>query len=314
MDRQKYVYSFNYDYHNESLCKLESRQLFKEEVEEKILFSNLKIDPSISAFIKCRFEILLDSENYSDLIDKIKNLNICNEGFKAEYLILNGDESDYDTRRAKLKDIGYSITGEPDFENPTIIYSICKHKNSWYFGVLFKHDFTWREHKKKPYSFSNSIGMDIGKTLVSIATEGNKNRKLLDACCGVGTILLEACIAGIQIEGCDIDSKRIDFTNKNLIHYGYKAKTNCCDIKDLNKTFDAAIIDLPYNLYSYSDDSITTKIIDSVSKLAKRIVIVSTSDISSKILDSGLKTTDSCIVEKRGKSKFYRKVWVCETV
>ncbi|MFT7590626.1 MAG: tRNA (guanine10-N2)-dimethyltransferase, partial [bacterium] len=188
----------------------------------------------------------------------------------------------------------------------------CFYENIWYFGVTVKAKTDWRQHKTKPYSFSNSICMIIGKTLVSMASKGDKTNRLLDACCGVGTILLEACISGFNMEGCDINPKACNHTLKNLEHYSYAAKVHCSDIKDLDKKYDAAIIDLPYNLFSYSTDSITLHIIGSATKLTDRIVIVSISDIEPLIIKSGLKISDFGTVGKRGKSKFTRNIWVCE--
>jgi tRNA G10 N-methylase Trm11 len=307
-----YIYSFNYNYHHNELCKLESRQIFDKEEKNKLLFSNIKVDPSISPFIKNRFEIISSSENYSELLKSIKKENIHLDGFKAEYLILDGDSTGYAERLNKLRDIGYSIDGEPDYYTPSITYSICNYKNVWYFGILIKHNTDWHNHKKKPCSFSNSISMNIAKTLVSIASKGNKTNQILDACCGVGTVMLEACISGFNIEGCDINLKACNHTKENLSYYNYMANVYLSDIKDLNKKYDSAIIDLPYNLYSYSNDTIISNIIESTAKLTARVVIVSISDIETIIKKSGLKISDFCIVEKRGKIKFSRNIWVCE--
>jgi len=313
MHHHSYIYSFKYDIHNSGLCKLESRQIFGTEVKNNLLFSNVKVDPSISPFIKSRFEIISSSEDYSILLDKVKNENIHIDGFKAEYLVLHGDSTRYTERLKKLKDIGYSIEGEPDYITPSITYSICYYKNIWYFGVLIKHNSGWFKHKKKPCSFSSAINMDIAKTLVSIASKGNKRNRLLDACCGVGTVMLEACISGFDIEGCDINWKACKYTRENLAHYNYTAKVYCSNIKDLSRKYDTAIIDLPYNLYSFSNDTITLNIIESAAKLATRVVIVSASDIETLIRHSGLTISDFCSVEKKGK-KFTRNMWVCEKI
>ena len=310
--KHSYIYTFNYDYHHGELCKLESRQIFDNEEKNKLLFSNIKVDPSISPFIKNRFEIISSSEDYSELLVNIKKENIHDEGFKAEYLVLHGDATTYSERLKKLKDIGLIIEGFPNFETPTTTYSICNYQNIWHFGVLIKHNAGWLKHKKKPCSFSNSIGMNIGKTLASIASKGNKTIQLLDACCGVGTVMLEACFSGLNIEGCDIKLRRCKHTRQNLAHYNYTANVYCSDVKDLDKKYDAAIVDLPYNLYSYSNDTILTNIIESTAKLTTRIVIVSISDVETLIKKSELKISDFCTIEKRGRSQFTRNIWICE--
>lgn len=310
--KSRHIYTFKYDSHHHELCKLESRHLFNEELKDNLLFSNITVLPSISPFIKNRFQILLNFESYAELINAIKNQNIQEEGFKAEYLVLAGDETNYTERLKKLRDVGMSIEGEPDYYHPSIIYSICHFNNRWYFGVLTKNDTSWHQHKQKPCSFSNSISMYIAKTLVSVASQGVGSRQLLDACCGVGTVMLEACYSQFNIDGCDISSTACEYTKENLAHYNYSAIVFPLDIQGLDKTYDAAIIDLPYNLYAYSDDGITSHIITSTANLTSRIVIVSLSNIQTIIETAGLQIVDFCTVEKRGTSKFTRNIWVCE--
>lgn len=307
-----YIYSFKYHYHHKALCKLESLQVFGEAEKDNLLFSNIKVSPSISPFIKSRFEISSSSESYSELIANIKEKKICVEGFKAEYTLLDDDETKYKDRLQCLRDVGFSIEGEPDYYTPSIIYSICQYKKIWYFGVLIKHNADWQKHKVKPFSFSNSITIEIAKTLVNIASKGIKAEKLLDACCGVGTVMLEACISDYDIDGCDINWRACRKTRGNLAHYNYVAKVYLSDIKDLDKQYDAAIVDLPYNLYTYSTDTITKDILASVAKLTTRTVIVSSTDISAIIKEVGLNITDYCEVEKNGNPNFTRSIWLCE--
>jgi tRNA G10 N-methylase Trm11 len=310
--QHRYLYSFKYDFHHTELYKLESRQIFGEEAHNKVLFSDKEVIPTVSAFIKNRLEIILSVENYADFLGRIEQENIYVEGFNVEYLILNGDETAFPERRKKAKDIGYRIEGEPDFDNPTITYAIGHFEDIWYFGTQKTHDPDWHKHKQKPCTFSNSISMTIAKTLVSLAAKGNKSNRLLDACCGVGTVMLEACCAGFNIEGCDINWKAVKHTRENLDFFNYETDVFCRDIKDHETRYAAAIIDLPYNLYSYSNDTIAQGIIESTARLTDRIVIVSIADIEEIIRNSGLKVTDFCTVEKKGKSIFTRKIWICE--
>ena len=311
-NQHSFIYTFNYDYHHEGLCKMESRQIFGTEVNNKFLFSSIKIDPSISPFIKNRLDIVSSSADYSEFLKLIKQEKIELNGFMVDYLKLEGDSLKRTQRREKVKDVGYCIEGGPDFDNPSITYAICNFEGIWYFGVLTKENVDWHKHRQKPHSFSNSIGMIIAKTLVTLASKGDKTSKLLDACCGVGTVILEACISGFQIEGCDLNLKAYEKTIKNLDYYKYPAKVYHSDVQDINTTYDAAIIDLPYNLYSHTNDKHVLNIITSTARLTPRLVIVSISDIEDLIIHSGLKITDFCTVEKRGKSQFIRKIWVCE--
>ena len=312
MHKNSYIYSFTYDNNESDLCKLESRYIFNKEEKNKLLFSDIKVEPSSSAFIKSRLDIISFSEDYTTLIKEIKKENICIEGFKVEYVVLDGDTTEYPERLKKLKDIGYSIEGNPDYYSPTLTYALCYYNSIWYFGVLFKDNFAWHKHKQKPCSYSNSISMSIAKSLVNIAAKSNKENKLLDACCGVGTIMLEACFAGNNIEGCDINEKICKQVRENLSHFNYTANVYHSDIKDISKRYEAAIIDLPYNLFSYANDNSTSHIIESTAEITDRLVIVSTSDITDLISNSGFRISDCCNVKKMGKTNFTRKIWVCE--
>ncbi|MBV1923269.1 MAG: methyltransferase [Flavobacteriaceae bacterium] len=312
MQKNKYIYTFSYDNPESDLCKLESRCIFNKEEKNKLLFSNIKAEPSSSAFIKKRLDIILFSEDYDSLITEIKKLSICAEGFKVEYIVFDGDSTKYALRLEKLRDIGYSIEGDSDYYNPTITYALCLYEGIWYFGELIKDNFDWFKHKKKPFSYSNSISVNIAKALVNIAAKGDKEKKLLDACCGVGTILLEASFSGNNIEGSDINEKICKDAKGNLSHFNYSANVYHSDIKDISKKYDAAIIDLPYNLLSAATDSDILNIIGSTAEITDRLVIVSIADIANLISESGLKISDYCSVSKSGKRKFARKIWICE--
>lgn len=312
MHKVKHIYAFNYDPHEHELCKLEARHIFAQDIENKVLFSNISIEPSLSAFIRKRLDIMLFSDDYSALIAEIKNKNICIEGFKIEYLVLDGDKTEYAERLEKLRDIGYSIEGIPDYYHPSITYALCSYKGIWYFGALRKNNADWHKHKQKPYTYSSSINPSIAKALVNIAAQGDKNKKLIDACCGVGTVLLEACYAGYHIEGCEINKIVYHQARGNLSHFNYKTLIHHSDIKDISQHYDAAIVDLPYNLFCRADDNTLLHIIASAAKIADRLVIVSTTNISDMINESGLLISDYCSIGKMGETKFSRKIWVCE--
>ncbi|NOU59199.1 TRM11 family SAM-dependent methyltransferase [Marinifilum caeruleilacunae] len=311
MQTSNYIYTYIYDHHESELCKLESKYLFKQEEKDKVLISDVKVEPSCSAFIRKRLDVHLSSENYLDLIEKIKSEKICVDEFKVEYVVLNGDRTRYKDRLDKLRDVGYNIDGIPEYYKPKTTYAICFHENTWYFGTLLKNDFSWEKHNKKPFSYSNSININIAKALVNMAGKSGNESKLLDACCGVGTIMLEACYAGKHIEGCDINWKVCRQARANLAHFNYETTVYRSDIKDIEKRYDAAIIDLPYNLFSYADENTIAHIIESSAKIANQMVIVSTTNISEAIDKAGFKVSDHCSVRKNEKTNFVRQIWVC---
>jgi len=312
MSIYNHIYTFTYDENEMDLCKLESKYIFGEIVSNKLIFSNQKVKPSSSTFIKSRIDVLASANDYEALLASIKKSDIKLDDFKVEYLVLDGDDTEYQTRLRKQRDIGVIIKGVAEYYNPSTIFALCKYEEIWYFGKLTKNDVEWHKHNDKPHSYSNSISVVIGKSLVNIAAKGDRNKRLLDACCGVGTIMLEACFADYIIEGCDINWKICRNARENIAHFAYEAKVHCRDIQYLDKKYDAAIVDLPYNLVSKATESQILNILASVSKLTDSFVVVSIDDISQHISDIGFHTVDTCLVRKKGKRQFARKVWVCE--
>ncbi len=314
IQHNKHIYFFRYDTTESMLCKLESRYLFNEEDEHKHLITHVTIDPSRSAFIKKRLDVIALATDFGMLIDLIKAKEISTDGFKVEYLILAGDSARNAERLSKLRDVGFCIDTYPDYHHPTITYGICTYAGVWYFGVIVKNNFIWEHHRQKPHTYSNSIKQNIAKALVNIAVNSKQDVTLLDACCGAGTIMLEACFAGYEIDGCDISWKISNNARANLSHFNYDGEVYFSDIKDITQRYDAAIIDLPYNIYSQASESDVLHIIRSTSAITDRIVIVSTVAIEDSIRSAGLRVVDYCTVPKRGKAKFTRRIWVCESV
>lgn len=312
MPDPKFLYSFRYDPTESKLCKLESKSVFGTQEKNKILLSEHKVDPSISAYIKFRLDIISLASDFQQLVKQIKEKNIQTDGFKIEYLGLPNDSTKNTERLSKLKDVGFSINTFPDFENPSVIYSICTYEGHWYFGIAHKNSYGWEKHKQKPVSYSNSIKQNIAKSLVNIAVESSQNFNILNACCGVGTIMLEACYAGHKIEGCDINEKACKNARINLSHFNYTTEVHCLDVKDITQKYDVVIIDLPYNLYSPATDEDIRTIISATTRITKRMIIVSSKDVRKVIEEEEFRVLDYCEISKRGKSNFTRRVWVCE--
>jgi tRNA G10 N-methylase Trm11 len=312
MQKTKHLYFLNYDYNEKDLCELESKYLFNKKAKDKLLFTDITVIPSNSAFIKKRLDIISESVSYAELIQQIKNENIYKEDFKVEYLVLDNDPTGYKDRLQKSRDIGFSIEGEAEYTNPTTFYGLCFYQEIWYFGEIIKNSFDWHNHKDKPNSFSNSISMSIAKTLLNIATKSNIETTVLDTCCGVGTILLEGAFAGYNITGCDINQKICNYAKENLLHFNYSTKIINSDIVDVTQNFEAAIIDLPYNHFTKIEDDVHEHIINSAVKITDNLLIISTTDITKLIHSTGSKITDICVVTKKGKKVFSRKIWVCE--
>lgn len=310
----KYMYHINYPDYEEDLCDLEMRTLFNRSIEGKVFFSHQRIDESISPYIKSRLEILHVTNNFDDLVQKVIANKYSVEGGKVEYLpVVKRDLLEKD-RNMISKSVGLVMEGFPSFDEPEFIFGVTFYEEQWYFGLAVYNTLLWKKHRFRPCSYSSSLGINIAKAIVNIAAGGDISKKVIDPCCGVGTVLLEGHYSGYDITGCEINEKVADKALKNLKYYGYQGQVIQGDIKDIKETYDVSVVDLPYDNFCQSNEENIIDIIHHAARISKRQVFISAIDLREKILEEGLMIVDSSVAYKSTSRNFSRYIWVCETV
>ena len=99
---------------------------------------------------------------------------------------------------------------------------------------------------------------------------------------------------------------------KNLKYFGYdEYLINKVSIHDLNKHYDVAIMDIPYNLYTPITYEEQCKLIQSARKICDKMIIVTYEDMSQEINQAGFLIIDGCIRKKTEYVKFGRYIYVC---
>jgi len=312
------MYNVNYSEYEETLCAIELRSLFKinsensGEVEEKIFFSDVKVEPSVSPFIKNRLEVIYKTPSFDDLLLHVEEDESVVHDFIVKYVkMISGDP--YGAKRnSYCKEVGLRFKKFANYEAPKVIYGITFYENMWYFGILIRNNSKWLEHNNRPHTFSNSLKINMAKVLVNVAGEGDFSRTIIDACCGAGTVLLEGCFAGYTMTGSDINRKMYKSAAGNLEHFGYKAQVRHQAIQDITEHYDSSIVDLPYGLFSKTTVEDQQSIIKNAKRIADRVVIVSSEDITHLLEIEDLKIVDFCKYIKTKNRQFTRYIWVCE--
>lgn len=304
-----YLYFINYPIYEEALCKIEMRCLFDKAPSEKYLFSNLDINISRSPFIKERISIIYEEDSLKQILNNIIEDNLAYDDFKVCYVKVENGDIDYKERLKSLSQIGFVIKGEPEMHNPKVILGITKINGKWIFGKYERNDYEWHIHDKKPYSYSNSLGLRVARALVNIAVKNNLNCKLIDPCCGVGTVIIEALSMGINAVGYEINKSIAVNACKNLEFFGYKNVITNGDMNNIDEKYDAAIIDLPYGLFTPTTIEEQTAIIKSARRISRKLVIVTFEDMDKCIIDAGFNIVDKSYV---CKGKFKRYINICE--
>ena len=308
--QNKYFYFINCSDMEKALCNMEMKSIFKQIPNRKFLFSNKDFNPSRSPFIKFKVNIIYIEESLEIIINKIKNEKISYDDFKVNYMKSEDGDVSYENRLKAVREIGFVINGFPDIHNPKVELAIIKIKDKWIFGELIKNDFKWQKHNGKPHSYSNAIPLRMARALVNIATCDDKRLSIIDPCCGVGTVVIEALDLGFNIKGYEISKPIACNARNNIEFFGYNREIiTSGDMHNIHERYDVAIVDIPYGLYSPITSQEQKDIINTSRRIARKLVIITFEDMDNIITSAGFKILDKCYMIK-GNMK--REISICE--
>lgn len=305
-----FFYKINYTLHEEQLCKLEMKYIFNKIPEDKYLFSDYYTDPSRSPFIKQSISVIFTGATLEDIVNQILSSNLSYERFKVHFISLEDDNIPFEQRRKTESIIGFNINGAADIHNPQIHLGVAKVKDTWIFGEYKENSGIWQEHNKRPFHYSNALSTKVARALVNIAVKNDFECKVVDPCCGIGTVIVEALSMGINIKGYEINPLIAENAKRNLEFLGYEDRITKGDMHDIAENFDVAIVDLPYGLFNPITLEDQLNIMKTARRIAGSMVIITHEDMDQHLIQVGFRVVDKCIVPKKGDFKRY--VMICE--
>lgn len=309
----EFIYTYASSEEEESLCLLEIRMLFGQKAHMPIFKSNIEIDPSRSPFIKERIQIIYEAETLEDLYEQLSQLEEQSRSFKVLFVKRNDlkkeSQIDFHNRRRIEREIGQRIKGIPDLDCPQQIFGVITLNGKWYLGLYQKNNPVWMNHMKKPREYSTALSTRMARAIVNIAVPSPSGVRVIDPCCGIGTVLVEALSMGINIVGRDVNPIVCRGSRENIAHFGFHCEVTKGKIEDILEHYDVAIVDLPYNLCTTATPDEQLSIIKSAKRIADRVVIVTSEPIDGMLEEADLEVLDSC---KAKKGNFQRQILVCE--
>lgn len=258
--KPRYIYTYACHETERELCLLELKCLFGQQpVHSSMLSSHLRLEPGTSPFIHIRLDIIIEADTLEELCEAASMLQL-EEGktFKVLCLKEGDNEADYDERRGIERRIGARIHGQAQMKIPDVTLGVIRLGERWLMGICEYSDRSWQERRQKPQNYSTGLPVLVARALVNLAatdlTESkgkSDSLKLLDPCCGMGNVMIEALSMGKDIRGCDINPLAVRGARVNLRHFGYEEDlVKLGDMNMLTCNYDAAILDMPYNLCS----------------------------------------------------------------
>jgi tRNA G10 N-methylase Trm11 len=307
-----YTYTQHTDEHD--LCMLEMRSFFGFDVTSTVLRSSIEIDPSRSAFMKERLDIMYEGNSLEEISQQVEQYDLGGSTFRV--VSLNTTDLDTTTkighpeRRKIEREIGLRVNGTPDLVNPPAnTFGIVLLDGKWYFGKHVESESVWFLHQKKPHMYSTALSTRVARAVANIAVPHPEGVRAIDPCCGIGTVLVEALSMGINIVGRDINPRVVLGSRKNIAHFELEGSVEIGPIAEVVDDYDVAIIDMPYNLFTHITPEAQLEILKEARRFTKKVIVVTIETIDHMVEEAGFVITDRCVAKK---GHFIRQVLVCE--
>ncbi len=312
VENKEFIYTYVRQMDEHDLCRLEMRAFFGFDSPSNVIKSNVKIDPSRSPFMKERLEILFSGSDLEEIIKQASEF-VSHKTFKVTCLnsiaLSSTPKLRQPERRSIERKIGEVIQGEADLLEPEVNFGVVLLEGTWHFGIVDESEPIWRFHMQKPHMYSTALSTRVARAVANIAVPHPEGVRAIDPCCGIGTVLVEARSMGIDIVGRDINPLVCLGSRKNLAHFGLEGEVVKGPIAEVTDTYDAAIIDMPYNLFTHITDEGQLDILKAARRITSKLVIVTIEPMDHMIMEAGFEIVDRCVAKK---GTFERQVVVCE--
>jgi tRNA G10 N-methylase Trm11 len=303
-----FIYTYGCRPEETSLCHLELRSFFGEDYELNLLISQVEIDPSRSPFIKERISVIYEGDSVSDIVEQVQGVQLLGSTFKVISLKTNdrspSEKIEYAEHRAIERRIGACIQGKADVHKPHQVFGVVTLGGRWYFGELSKNRSVYLHHVQKPRSYSMALPVRVARAAVNIAVPNPPGVKAIDPCCGIGTVLVEALSMGIDIVGRDNNPLVAIGARENLAYFELEGTVTLGTIANITEQYDAAIIDMPYNLVSKISPEEQLSILQHARRIASKAVVISIEPIDEMIAEAGFTIADQGIADKGSFTRY----------
>ena len=252
--------------------------------ERGIALSEVEADVSRAAYIKTCVRVIVHTPDLPDLYNQLEKLSLSSEQFRVS-VVKFPRRLPLDSRQI-MHQVGARIAGYPNLSAPqTVFLVVATEEETWLGQVLSESTGSWNEHSQKAHLYSSALPTRLARAMINlVASPGDR---IIDPCCGSGTILIEAASIGIKAVGCDINPKLATVSIENLRYFHLSSLVLIADARNIKGDFDAVVTDLPYGRNCPSDERLCREILQNLRELAPRAAIVTSEDMSDSLTQMG---------------------------
>ena len=191
------------------------------------------------------------------------------------------------------------VEGGADLERPLREYVVAAEPGRWLLGELVSRcGGGWRGHDQRLHQYSAALPSRLARALVNlVARPGDR---LLDPCCGVGTVLVEAAAVGVRATGREVNRLLVEHARANLRYWSLEADVAAGDGRQAAGCFDGAVLDLPYGRSAERVEGVCRGLIEQAAVCADLLAVVSATEMTRVMQRAGLAVLGLARVPKGG--------------
>ena len=252
--------------------------------KDGIVLSDRCVDVRRGAYLKSCSEILFETTRLTELCSNIRSIGLHADEFRVS--VVKKPRNLKVNSMTLARDVGKVIDGSANLCQPrTTFLTVVTTDKMWFGRLLSESDNVWLAHNRRPHVTSSSLPARLARVLVNlVACPGDR---LLDPCCGTGTIVMSAAHSSIQAVGYDVNPRMVGATTKNLQHFGLSANVALGDARKIDGQYNAIATDLPYGINLVKDSSQEIEILSNLRTCAPKAAVIDLRDLSSTLIDLG---------------------------
>ena len=305
----KYLYNISYRLDFTELCALELKYLLGGTTSLHYHYTDDDYPLSRSTFLKSRINILYMEDSIDIIEQKMISDSLMFEEYKIRFI--KHDVVEYSERLLSMRKLGYAIEGSFAIKNPRIEFALTKANGKWVFGFYEPNKNEWEIRKTKPFNYSHALEVKLAKSIVNLAVGNNSNLRLVDPCCGIGTVLIEARTLDLNIQGFEINPLIKRNCNTNLEYFGFVGDVKKQDMHTITEHYDIAVLDIPYGQFSFITYEEQVALIKKTKEISDRSVIITMEDMCDTLIQQGLNIIEKVKIEK--SNAFSRYITICSS-
>jgi len=303
-----YFYVLGHDPDELALAQAEAQALAGgRQVHPRVVISERRVAPATTAYVTEAAELLVSGSSLDEVASLVRRAKIDGERFRIEVKKIPA-RLPISTREVAGR-LAFEVRGHPDLDRPQVEFLAVAAKGGLWFGRRFSNASPrWLRFRNKLFDFSSALPARMARAAANLAARPGE--RVVDPCCGSGTILLHAADLGMQVTGCDINPRMVGMSQKNLRHFGLAGDVRLLDAGRLDGRFDAVITNLPYGHFCAITPQGYCAILANCRRLAPRAVFITTVPSTALLRELGYHVDK---VIRTGEKVASRSIYCCRS-